>query len=301
MAEMGIVSEEATKGMNVLEGVNAATEITAQDVEDVAIFIRSMRKDGSEVTANDALVVIREARKRAGANPLEALVKLTAQNTADLTGLGPVLDGERLTPEQLTGMGIVDEGAKKGMSVLEGIRATNDIGEQDVGKVMSLLRSVRKDGSEVTTNDALVVLREAMKRAGLSPSNMPWLTPSTNVVATTTLVVGSTSTVEKAALRVVIHQRTRKVDPLMALDAPQRAAWNRSQTGLVVTAVMAFSGGNAIAIVNGEMVHTGDLVSVMSEGKTFQWLLADFTARGVIWEPVVGGKNEDESTLIRWQ
>jgi hypothetical protein len=106
--------------------------------------------------------------------------------------------------------------------------------------------------------------------------------------------------VKKAAAKVVIHQRSRNVDPLMALTAPQRSAWNRSQTGLVVTAVMSFSGGNAMAIVNGEMVHTGDIVSVASEGQTFPWRLAAFAHNSVIWEPVVG-RNENESTLIRWQ
>ena len=298
MVEMGIVNEESKKGMSVLQNVNATNEITEQDVEDVALFIRSVRKDGSQVTPNDALVVIREARKRAGANPLEALAKLTTQNTADLTGLGPVLDGVKLTPEQLAGMGVVDEEAKKGMSVLEGIRATNDIGEQDVGKVMSLLRSVRKDGSVVTTNDALVVIREAMKRAGRPSTNELFATKTSGTASND---VSSISEVATAAAQVVIHQRSRNIDPLMALDAPQRAAWNRSQTGLVVTAVMAFSGGNAMAIVNGEMVHTGDVVSVTSEGQAFQWRLAALSARGVIWEPVVGRQNEIGSALIRWQ
>lgn len=301
MVDMGIVNEKATKGMNVLESVSATNEITAQDVEDVAIFLRSMRKDGSEVTANDALVVIREARQRAGANPLEALIKLTTQNTADLTGLGPVLDGKTLTPEQLTGMGIVDEESRKGMSVLEGIRSTNDIGEQDVGKVMSLLKSVRKDGSEVTTNDALVVIREAMKRAGRSSTNESWLTLSTNAIAAKPLVVGSTSTVKKAAAKVVIRQRSRHVDPLIKLDPEERAAWNKSQTSLVVTAVMVVSSGNAMAIVNGEMVCTGDVVSVASQGKTFRWRLAEFNSTTVIWEPVVGAQKGNESTLVRWQ
>ena len=299
MAEMGIINEEAEKGMTVLESVNATNEITAADVEDVALFIRSIRKDGSDVTANEALVVILAARKRAaGRSPLEELIKLTAQNTADLTGLGPILDGMKLSPDQLSGMGIADEGAKKGMSVLEGIRGTNDIGAQDVGSVMSLLKSMRKDGSEVTTNDALVVIREAMTRAGRSPTNAPWLTSS---VPSHPLVVSSTSAVKKAATKVVIHQRSRNIDPLLALSAPLRTAWNKSQTGLVVTAVMAFSGGNAMAIVNGEMVYTGSVVSVISEGRAFTWRLATLNAHGVIWEPVVGRQSENKSSLVRWE
>jgi hypothetical protein len=297
MVEMGIINEQAEKGMTVLESVNATNEITAADVEDVALFIRSIRKDGSEVTANDALVVIREARKRAaGRSPLGELVTLTAQNTADLTGLGPILDGGKLAPEQLAGMGVADEGAKKGISVLEGIRGTNDIGEQDVESVMSLLKSMRKDGSEVSTNDALVVIREAMKRAGRSPTNEMFAIKASGIASN-----AMSSTSEVAMAKVVIHQKVRKLDPLLALGDAERSAWIRSQTGLVVTAVMALRKGNAIGIVNGEMVHTGDLVSVISEGRTFAWRLAGFGSGGVIWEPLVGGTNENESTLIRWQ
>ena len=302
MAEMGIINAEAKKGMTVLQSVNATNEITEQDVEDVALFIRSVRKDGSAVSANDALVVIREARKRAAARtPFEELVQLTTQNTADLKGLGPILDGGKLAPEQLASLGIAGEGAKKGMSVLEGIRGTNNVGEQDVRSVMSLLKSMRKDGSQVSTNDALIVIREAMKRAGRSPTNAPWLALSTNSIVAKPLAVGSTSTVQKAAAKVVIQQRSRNIDPLLALGPLQRAAWNRSQTGLVVTAVMAFSAGNAMAIVNGEMVHTGDVLSVTSEGRSYKWRLATLNAHGVIWEPVVGAQSENKSSLVRWE
>jgi hypothetical protein len=302
MVEMGVVNEEAKKGMTVLESVNATNEITEQDVEDVALLIRSVRKDGTQVTPNDALALILEARKRVGSrSPLETLVKLTTQNTADLTSLGSVLDGGKMAPEQLAGMGIDSEDARQGIGVLEGIRTTNDIAEQDVGKVVSLLRSVRKDGTQVTTNDALVVINEAMKRAGRSPTNLPWLTLSTNTMAAKPLVLISSSAAATTAVRVVIHQRSRHIDPLLALDALQRAAWNRSQTGLVVSAVMAFSGGNAMAIVNGEMIHTGDIVSVTSEGQDFPWRLATLNGHVVVWEPVVNTQNGDESTLIRWQ
>jgi hypothetical protein len=298
MVEMGVVDEESTQGMRVLQSVNATSEITPQDVEDVALFIRHVRKDGSQVTANDALLVIYEAKKRAGANPLAALAKLTSHNTADLAVLGPILDGGKLAPEQMAGMGVVSEEAKMGMSFLEGIRGTNNVGERDVGSVMSLLKSTRKDGSEVTTNDALVVIYEAMKRAGRPVTNGLFATSPSNMASN---VESDTTEMVNTATKVVIHQRSRNIDPLLALSSAQRAAWNRSQTGLVVTAVMAFSGGNAMAIVNGEMVHTGDVVTVASEGESFRWRLATLNANGVIWEPVVGKTNENASTLVRWE
>lgn len=68
LAELGIVYGEddpAKHGMELLQQAGAKQEYTEQDVQDVGAFLQSVRKDGPEVTATDAAVVIHEAMKRA--------------------------------------------------------------------------------------------------------------------------------------------------------------------------------------------------------------------------------------------
>jgi hypothetical protein len=236
----------------------------------------------------------------------DSLRKITAQHIEDLAVLDLLADGGMLTSEQLEELGIVHEDARQGARVLKYISATNEVSEQDVMDVVEFLKSVRKDGSEVTAEDAVIVLREAMNRAGRMSTNGLNVTNVAAMcgISTSALVrvdgastgdttsVGQPSAIVELTNSNLVNAKSIPVnqvkDPFHGISPEVRKAWYRAQTGLVVTGVMAPLRGRAYVVVNGGIVSTGDVVAVNSAGRVFSWRLKGVEGTEAVWEPSIG-------------
>ena len=65
-----------------------------------------------------------------------------------------------------------------------------------------------------------------------------------------------------------------------------RPDWITAQAKLVITARMQGKNKQMIAMVNGQLVKEGDVATVVSGGKTYQWKLKTLTKTSADWEPV---------------
>jgi hypothetical protein len=252
----------------------------------------------------------------------DAVKGMTAGHTADLDALGLVVNHEAPpTPEQLASMGIVYEKAKPGLDVLRGMTATNAVTADDVRNVAALLKSLRKDGSEVTAKDAVALILEAQKRAGELRGQKPSAMPTNAFPATSPELPALSSITTTAAQAVgpivatVTHPSSNpagaeatmdtrlihNTDPFSAVTATNRSAWQASRSHLVVTALMRHGNGETLAMVNGELVRLGNIVQVKSAGRTFSWRMAGTSSNNVIWEPVFGAVNTNDANWIQWR
>ena len=251
-------------------------------------------------------------------NDPDAFKQLTPRNTEDLAALGIVMDGKSLTPEQLADLGIVYDDAKKGAGVLQTVTATNAVTEDDVRAVAALLKSVRKPGSSVTAEEAVFVIGAARKRAGKflaavagsAPTNAPVDVAAGSAAASSTVsaVVSPVTTQALAAAKSEAGKiqedpgaKPRYRDSWLVLSPQEQSTWNASRTGLVVEALISSRSGKTIALVNRTLVHTGDVVSVVSAGRTYAWRLASISTTGATWRPVLSGQNVEGPEWVTWR
>ena len=285
----------------------------------LGLMDRFADREGEAVFTKDTLRVIKaglklESRAMVSAVSLlkdpAALSRMVASHQEDLDALGLIVAGETNTAEQLAEMGIVyapDDPARRGIDVLQHANQKAGFTDQDVEDVAMFLKSVRKDGSEVTASDVAIVVRDAMARAkaievggmdDLQPNGLagaetdsvgPSAEPVANDPATSTAVAtGALAATQAPALSAA---------PIDRLSATERAAWLDSKTGIVVRATMS-RGGNFLLQVNGHFVKPGESVYVERASRVFEWRLVSATLQSAEWEPVL--ENAGQEVFVRF-
>ena len=206
-----------------------------------------------------------------------ALAKMTAQHNEALAALDLLSDGKTLTPEELAQMGIDKKEQIAGYRVMKNISPTNEYTAEDVENVAAFLRAAHIGQTNVTAEDAALIMRAAMNRASTSTPTEVLATYSNALTGNTSGNIGS-SPQEVASTSTNLAMPSDDIalepeggaggtqsitgltatpglppepldeDPLLALDMDKRQAWLHSKTGLVVSAVMSRSRGRSIGL-----------------------------------------------------
>lgn len=223
-------------------------------------------------------------------NP-EAINEMTAEHTADLRALDLITDGKMPSPEELKELGLTDDDVTHGREALQRAGSSDAISEQDVQDIATFMRCVRKDQSDLKPDDIAFLIREARKRASPDLAALIAAAQSggTQDVASLVAQLGQAGSNAPAAgppaAAPAAPERPVRVNPLSVMSTNERAAWLDSQ-GLLVMAGLIRNSGGKVALVNGELVRTGEVIRVDRGGRSFAWRLVDAEDYQAEWEAV---------------